>query len=173
MAKSRRQQVWQRAGGCCEYCRMPQDQDPRPFHLDHIRAQKHGGPTAIENLALSCAACSLFKGPNAVGYDPVTDEMQPLFNPRTQHWDDHFKWNDASLSGRTAIGRTTIRVLNINRPLRVLHRKLLIELGVFPPSSRATSPRCLANLRSTLRLPPRRSIRLTRLQFGTATGSRL
>lgn len=54
---------------------MPQEHDPRPFHLDHIRPQKHGGPTVLENLSLSCAACSLFKGPNAAGYDPETDEL--------------------------------------------------------------------------------------------------
>jgi hypothetical protein len=135
MAKSRRQQVWQRANSCCEYCQMPQEHDPRPFHLDHIRPQKHDGPTVLDNLALSCAACSLFKGSNAAGYDPDTDTLQPLFNPRTQNWPEHFAWNGPTLLGLTPIGRTTVRVLNINERLRVLHRELLIELGVFPPSS--------------------------------------
>jgi hypothetical protein len=133
MPKSRRRQVWERANGCCEYCRMPQDHDPRPFHLDHIRPQKHDGPTVVENLALSCAACSLYKGPNPAGFDPETDAMQPLFNPRTQDWNEHFEWDVGLLKGLTPIGRATLQVLNINEPLRVMHRELLIEMGVFPP----------------------------------------
>jgi hypothetical protein len=134
MPISLRQQVWERAGGYCEYCQLPQDHDPRPFHLDHIRPQKHDGPTVEENLALSCAACSLFKGPSPAGYDPETDTLYRLYNPRTQNWSDHFAWNGATLEGLTATGRTTISVLRINEPLRVRHRALLIELEVFPPS---------------------------------------
>ncbi len=133
MPTSLRQQVVERAEGCCEYCQLPEDHDPRPFHLDHIRPQKHDGPTVEENLAWSCAACSLFKGPNPAGYDPETDELQPLFNPRQQTWAEHFEWTGATLSGLTAIGRTTIAVLRINEPLRVRHRELLIALEVFPP----------------------------------------
>jgi len=133
MPPSQRQQVWDRALGCCEYCQLPQDHDPRPFHLDHIRPQKHGGPTVIENLALCCAACSLYKGPNPAGYDPDTDLLHPLFNPRCQVWSEHFAWTVGTLEGLTAIGRTTTSVLRINEPLRVRHRSLLIELGVFPP----------------------------------------
>jgi len=133
MARSRRQQVWERAYGCCEYCQLPQEHDPRPFHLDHIRPQKHDGPSVVENLALCCAACSLFKGPNPAGYDPETDVLHSLFNPRTQRWSDHFAWNKGILEGLTAIGRATIRVLRINDSLRIHHRLLLMELGVFPP----------------------------------------
>jgi hypothetical protein len=41
--------------------------------------------------------------------------------------------NEGTLEGLTAVGRTTISVLRINDPLRIQHRLLLIELGVFPP----------------------------------------
>ena len=133
MPKSRRAQVWERAGGLCEYCQMSQEWDPRPFHLDHIRPQKHGGPTVIGNLALCCAACSLFKGADLSGYDPETDIVQRLFNPRIDSWVDHFEWAGALLRGKTSIGRTTVHVLRINQPLRVAHRRLLIELEAFPP----------------------------------------
>ena len=34
--------------------------------------------------------------------------------------------------GRTAIGRTTIDVLLINLELRVTHRQLLLDAGLFP-----------------------------------------
>jgi hypothetical protein len=135
MSASLRREVWERGGGNCEYCQLPQEHDPRPFHLDHIRPQKHDGPTVSENLALCCAACSLFKGPSPAGYDPETDKLTPLFNPRIEDWRDHFAWNGGALEGRTPVGRTTIAVLRINDTLRVQHRQLLMELGVFPNAS--------------------------------------
>jgi 5-methylcytosine-specific restriction endonuclease McrA len=47
-------QVWQRARGCCEYCRVPQEFDESPFEIDHIISRKHGGATVAGNLAPSC-----------------------------------------------------------------------------------------------------------------------
>ncbi len=113
---------------------MPPEFDPLPFHLDHIRPQKHGGATTRENLALSCAACSLYKEPNAAGYDPETDFLCQLCNPRAQVWNDQFRWFGSQIVGRTDIDRTTIEVLRIHKELRVHHREVLIELGIFPPT---------------------------------------
>lgn len=45
--------VRERAGGCCEYCRAPEELSSMPFQLDHIIAEQHGGPTAASNLALT------------------------------------------------------------------------------------------------------------------------
>jgi hypothetical protein len=59
------------------------------------------------------------------GYDPVTDELVPLFNPRLEEWVDHFRWRGAELEGKTSIGRATIDVLRINIAERVEHRRLL------------------------------------------------
>ena len=99
MPPSRRQQVWDRAGGGCEYCQIPQEFDVLALQLDHIRAQKHRGPTTIANMALACLACNARKGPNAAGYDPLTDSLVPLFNPRTDDWDEHFRWHGPQLIG--------------------------------------------------------------------------
>jgi hypothetical protein len=134
MAVSRRQRVWDRAGGRCEYCQMPRDLDVQPFQLDHIRAQKHAGPTTVANLSLSCLACNSYKGANVAGYDPEGGELQPLFNPRQDEWDEHFDWEGPVLRGKTPVGRVTIEVLRINLAERVEHRRLLIEVGVFPPA---------------------------------------
>jgi hypothetical protein len=38
----------------------------------------------------------------------------PLFNPRVHAWNDHFALSDVTIVGVTAIGRTTVRVLNMN-----------------------------------------------------------
>lgn len=137
MPKSRRQEVWERARGMCEYCRMPQAFDVLPFQLDHIRARKHSGPTTVADLCLACLACNAAKTSNVAGYDPVTDTLQPLFNPRRDQWNEHFVWRGPRLSGKTPVGRTTIEVLQVNRADRVEQRRLLIRAGVFPPAENA------------------------------------
>ena len=135
MARSRRELVRERAADCCEYCRLPQALDVRPFQLDHVRAEKHRGMTTAANLAWACLPCNSHKGPNIAGYDPVSQELQRLFNPRLDDWNDHFMWNGPTLVGRTPIGRTTIEVLCINASDRVVLRQLLIQTGLFPPRS--------------------------------------
>ena len=126
--------VRQRAGHCCEYCRMPQDYDDATFEVDHIIAVKHGGPTRASNLCLSCLSCNSFKGSNIAGIDWKTRKLTPLFNPRRQAWMRHFRWNGPALVGRTPVGRVTIAVLNINDRFRIELRQRLIEEGLFPPT---------------------------------------
>jgi hypothetical protein len=130
MAKSLRHVVEERAARRCEYCHLPQDSDVRPFQFDHIRARKHAGAKSAANLAWSCLPCNTFKGPNAAGYDPESDRLHRLFNPREDSWATHFAWDGPILTGLTPIGRTTINVLRINQPERVEHRRLLIASGV-------------------------------------------
>jgi hypothetical protein len=132
MDEALRRLVWDRAGDACEYCRLPQWLDVLPFQIDHIIAEKHHGPTAAENLALCCLNDNLHKGPNIAGLDPQTGALTPLFHPRRDVWDDHFAWAGPELTGRTAVGRTTIDVLGMNAPERVEHRRLLLRAGLFP-----------------------------------------
>jgi len=108
---------------------MPQACDALPFHIDHIIARKHRGPTDSANLALSCYNCNMHKGPNVAGVDPDTGRVTRLFHPREDVWHEHFQWLDARLAGRTDVGRTTIVVLEINRSDRVSHRTSLIAEG--------------------------------------------
>lgn len=70
--------VWQRAGGRCEYCQLPQDFSPLPHAIDHIIARQHEGPTVAENLALACFFCNSYKGPNIAGLNPQTGRMVRL-----------------------------------------------------------------------------------------------
>jgi len=133
MDEATRQAMFDRADGCCEYCRMPQELTIVPHEIDHIRARKHGGETTEENLALACFYCNSFKGPNVAGFDSLTNTVSPLFNPRTDTWSDHFEWRGPELHGKTAVARATINVLNINLPKRVEHRRLLLASGDFPP----------------------------------------
>jgi hypothetical protein len=123
-----------RAGQRCEYCRLHEEDLPLfPFHVEHIVAKKHGGTDRADNLAWSCHHCNLGKSSNLSGRDPVTGRVVILFHPRRQLWTRHFQWRGPRLTGRTACGRATIRVLNMNAPHRIALRRLLISAGVFPP----------------------------------------
>ena len=133
MTAFRRKQVWLRAKGCCEYCQLSQEHSVLPHEIDHIRAKKHRGPHTLENTCIACAHCNAAKSSNAAGYDPETDELVPLFNPRKDAWMDHFYWDGARLVGKTPVGRATIDVLSINDPICVDQREYLIRAELFPP----------------------------------------
>ncbi len=105
----------ERAGQRCECCGLHQDDSPLAvLHIEHIIPKKHGGSDDLENLALACIDCNLHKGSNLTGIDPQTNEVVELYHPRRQRWRDHFEWDGIYVRGKTAVGRTTIRVLNIN-----------------------------------------------------------
>jgi hypothetical protein len=123
--------VRRRAGGRCEYCHLPESGSRVPFEIDHIIACKHGGRTVASNLALTCFYCNAYKGPNISALDPGTGKLTRLYHPRRHTWSAHFRYQGGVLIGRTAIGRTTIRVLQINLPNLVALRVVLIEDNRF------------------------------------------
>jgi len=91
------EEVRRRAFGRCEYCHLPQSAFPRPFHIEHIVAKQHGGQSRFDNLALACWNCSLKKGPNLSGIDPMNSTVAALFNPRKDKWDEHFSASSREL----------------------------------------------------------------------------
>jgi hypothetical protein len=125
-----RQTVRDRAGYRCEYCHFPERFAELPFQTDHIIAEQHGGPTVEDNLALACARCNRYKGPNLSGIDPETGTITRLFNPRTDDWSEHFLWRDENLAARTAIGRATLVVLHMNHPDARTQRAALFREGI-------------------------------------------
>ena len=115
MDEATRNFVRQQAGNRCEYCGLHQDDSPlATLHIEHIRPKKHGGTDNLDNLALACVDCNLHKGSNIAGYDPESMALTELFNPRHHAWDEHFQWQGVRIVGRTAIGRTTVKVLRLN-----------------------------------------------------------
>lgn len=123
-------QVRLRAENRCEYCRLPGWALPLPFQIDHIIAEKHGGQTLEDNLALACPHYNRFKGPNIAGRDPESRQIVRLFNPRRDLWAEHLQWDGARLAGRTDIGRATVRVLAMNAEDLLLVRIELLAEGV-------------------------------------------
>lgn len=125
--------VRQRAGQCCEYCRLAQSGQLVRFQIDHIIAIKHGGSDAEDNLCLACYDCNIYKGSNVAALDPLTRAATKLYDPRQQQWDNHFKINpDATLTGLTPEGRATLHVLRINDEERVKQRLDEMLVGDYP-----------------------------------------
>jgi hypothetical protein len=125
-----------RAGDACEFCRMPQAAFPTlRFHVDHVIAKKHRGPTTLQNLALSCFTCNGFKGSDIASNDPRTGRLTRLYNPRRQKWSRHFRWDGAEIRGRTAVGRVTVEILNLNDLQSVQTRASLIREGLIDPDA--------------------------------------
>ena len=133
MSLSLRQFVRDRAGGRCEYCRLPDFAAPAAaFHVEHVIARQHGGSDDGENRCWSCHRCNLHKGPNLSGLDPLTGKIVRLFDPRRQSWKRHFDWYGPVIVGRTQIGRATVAVLDMNEPQRIELRQVLIENDDWP-----------------------------------------
>lgn len=129
-----RQQVEQRAQERCEYCHAPQNACGYRFHLEHIIPRTLGGEDALPNRALACASCNLAKAARVTGIDPITGEEVPLFNPRINKWEEHFRWADdqQTLEGLTQIGRATVATLSMNSELRKKARVLWFEKDLLP-----------------------------------------
>jgi len=124
--------VWERVGNRCEYCRLHQDEYKLlSFHVEPIIARQHGGADTGDNLCLACSECNWAKGPNLAGL--LGDKLYPLFNPRKQNWDRHFRWEHTLLVGKTKTGIVTVQVLNINDPERVMLLENLLFEGRFQP----------------------------------------
>ena len=124
-----RQQVWDRAVGACEYCRIRESEVLLPHEPDHVIAVQHGGTTTAENLALACSQCNRLKGPNIASVDPLTGATEGLFHPRRDRWEQNFEFVGVRLGALTPVGRATVALLRLNAPERLRLRAALIESG--------------------------------------------
>lgn len=117
-----RHEVLERAGNRCEYCLLPAHLAFFPHEVDHVVAEKHGGATEIENLALACWRCNRHKGSDLTSFDPQTRQLSLLFNPRTQVWTEHFAYEREMIIGLTPEGRATVNLLRLNSDNRLIER---------------------------------------------------
>ncbi len=126
-----RRQVASRARFCCEYCLFPERYATFRHQIDHIVSVQHGGHSILDNLAYACIHCNRFKGPDIAALDN-RGQLSPLFHPRRQNWNDHFRLSTAVIEPLTAMGEATVRLLKINDILRVQKRLLLQQAAVYP-----------------------------------------
>lgn len=99
--------------------------------MEHIIAEKHGGQSDTDNLALACPFCNRNKGSDLGSLDPMTGQLTPFYNPRTQHWRDHFTLEGATIVASTPEGRVTERILQLNDPDRLQERQLLVQQAML------------------------------------------
>jgi hypothetical protein len=126
--------VARRASHRCEYCRAPEVVFNFTFEVEHITPTSRGGSDEKNNLALACRACNAHKSNVFTGTDPETGMGVPLFNPRSNHWDEHFQFDPDSdcIRGLTPVGRATVERLDMNNPLQLLARSLWIQFRLYP-----------------------------------------
>ena len=125
--------VIERSGNRCDYCLIHWDDAIFGCQVDHIIAEKHLGETVADNLAMACVFCNRFKGSDIGSLAPSTREFTRFFNPRTDRWDVHFKFDQFRIVPLTPIGEATVEILQLNHFDRLLERQVLHMDGRFPP----------------------------------------
>ena len=103
------------------------------MHVEHI--DPNGGDDP-ENVCLACPTCNLSQSTATSALDPITGTTVPLFHPRRQHWQEHFRWieNTCRVQGLTPTGRATVERLRMNQERLVVARALWVKAHCHPPS---------------------------------------
>ncbi len=130
-----KEKVRQTAKHRCGFCLFLQKYLPNMLRIDHIQPISKGGTNVEENLWLLCETCNGAKSDKTEAFDTETNTMVPLFNPRTQIWDEHFEWSDdyTSIIGKTPVGRITVAELNLNKTRLVIVRQEWVLAKWHPP----------------------------------------
>jgi hypothetical protein len=120
----------------CGYCQSPQPLVMSLLEVEHIIPIADGGTNDEGNLWLACSLCNRHKGAQTSAFDPVTNTLVLLFNPRKDNWQDNFRWAEdgVSILGQTATGRATIEALRLNNELAVEVRRNWVLAGWHPPT---------------------------------------
>ncbi len=136
IAVALRQRVAEAARFRCGYCLTSQRIIGPLLEIDHIIPEARGGTSDEENLCLACPMCNSRKANRQEAVDSESQVTVPLFNPRTERWDEHFEWVEAGavMRGKTPQGRATVTALQMNHPDIVAARRLWILAGWHPPT---------------------------------------
>lgn len=134
--------VRQRAKYLCEYCHSPEKLSASRFTVDHLIPQSLGGTDDLENLALACRRCNERRYNFVAGIDPQSNQIEPIFQPRTHQWSKHFCWEQQGtlIKGITSIGRATGQRLDLNDDRYPVTdsiqatRQLWVKVGWHPPA---------------------------------------
>ena len=126
--------VAERAAERCEYCRAPERVFNFAFEVEHILPRSAGGTDALDNLALSCESCNLYKSDATTARDEEEARDALLFHPRRDQWDEHFVFDPETgeLRGLTAVGRATVARLRLNSAFQLRARRHWTQMGLYP-----------------------------------------
>ncbi len=127
-----RNEVALRASFRCEYCLLHEKVSYFTFHIEHIRSIKHGGDNNSENLAYCCPDCNFYKGTDVGTFTVDESNLVRFFKPRIDIWQEHFEIQHAKIYGKSAIGIGTVQIFKFNEIDRLVFRKQLTELDLYP-----------------------------------------
>ena len=127
-----------RADFLCEYCLIHEDDAVFGCEVDHIISEKHGGPTDAENLAYACTFCNRAKGSDIGSMVLRTEAFVRFFNPRIDHWAEHFALDGIQILAHSDIGEVTARILEFNHSDRLLERQVLQAVSRYPTAAAVT-----------------------------------
>jgi hypothetical protein len=118
----------------CEYCRAPEEMFNMEFEVDHIFPRSRGGGDTLDNLALCCRHCNSRKRKYIEFIDPETKKTERLFNPFSDKWNEHFRFDPETnfIIGTSPEGRATVNCLKMNRHTQVKVRPKWIKANSFP-----------------------------------------
>ena len=91
VSKALRQTIARRAKGRCGYCLISALVTGVDLQIEHLWPTSQGGLTVKDNLWLACAECNQRKAARTLVVDPLAKKEVPLFNPRQDGWNDHFR----------------------------------------------------------------------------------
>jgi hypothetical protein len=131
------QRIRNTAGNRCGYCLSPQRLVMARLEIEHLVPLAKGGTSEEQNLWLACPLCNGHKSDKIGAIDPESGNLEPLFNPRTQAWSDHFRWsNDGTqIIGLTSTGRATVTALRLDSDPDALEvHRYWVEAGWHPPA---------------------------------------
>ncbi len=135
ISEAARQHVAEVAQYRCGYCLSAQKYVMDQLEIEHIIPRAVGGSSEESNLWLACGLCNGFKGIQVICFDPETSDEVSLFNPRTQSWLEHFRWDEtgAYITGLTPVGRATVVALQLNNEIAITVRRNWVTAGWHPP----------------------------------------
>lgn len=128
-----RQAIADRANLLCEYCLIS---EADTFYGCQV-SLKHGGSSELDNLAYACALCNRAKGSD-IGSISATGEFTRCFNPRTDHWSEHFSLEGSMIQPLTTIGEVTARIFGFNDSARLHEREEMIRFNKYPGKAAAS-----------------------------------
>ena len=137
MSETLRRRVREAARDRCGYCLSPQRFVMGSLEVEHLIPRAKGGSDEEDNLWLSCSLCNRYKGAQISATDPLTGHDAPLFNPRHDNWDEHFRWSadGVRIEALTPTGRATVEALKLNNELAVEVRRNWVRAGWHPPEA--------------------------------------
>lgn len=86
----------------------------------------------LQKLCYACVFCNRSKGSDIGSVALSSQVFTRFYNPRIDHWLNHFSLKESLIEPKTEIGEATVIILGFNTVERLLERETLIQVGRYP-----------------------------------------